>query len=129
GSRNRRGDARVPDAVEAQLGELAIFSQFSALRQLHALVREQGESPALLGGLVRGYANLAEETRFHWNGSSKTFSARSLLYAQRLFAADPKSKLALWTRAYARALAGLNAEALADLDEAGAPGHDAPRWV
>ena len=108
----------MPDRVESLLAEMNIFSQFDALRRLHAMLRSDGESPALLGALVRGYANLGIMTEYHWHAANKVFKARALLYAQRMLARDEKSPVAKWHRAYAAALTGLHAWALADLDEA-----------
>ncbi len=102
----------------AVLRELNFFSQFSAIRQLHAIARSSGESPQMLGALVRGYANLGQLTNFHWNATHKVCKARALLYAQRLVRLDHASASALWHRAYAEALVGLHTAALADLKAA-----------
>src|SRR5262249_34076855 len=89
-----------------------------AVRSLHAIIREQGESPELLGALVRAYANLGIQTEYHWNCAPKIFQARALLYSQRLVARDPKSPWGLWHRAYACTMAGLHGLALTDRAEA-----------
>ena len=116
----RDPDGGLADGVAARLDQLDLFAQFQAVREAHADVRKRGESPARLGALVRGYANLGQLAQNYWRGSShNAFAARSLLYAQRMVSADPKSPPALWHRAYARALAGLHADALADLAAAG----------
>jgi tetratricopeptide (TPR) repeat protein len=106
---------RVPEAAEKQLAEMNFTAQFAALRALHAAVHTQGESPELLGGLVRAYANLGVLSEQHFAPAHKAFKARALLYSQRLVAADPKAVWGLWHRAYALALAGLHRAALADL--------------
>jgi hypothetical protein len=62
----RTSDAALPPEIQRQLQEFNLFSQFAAVRALHEQIRTSGESPALLGGLVMGYMNLAEQTRFHW---------------------------------------------------------------
>ena len=132
GKANRRSEAKVPDSVEKLLGQLTFTAQFAAVRELHGLIRSQGESPALRGALVRGYANLGVLTEYHWYASYKIFWARALLSAQRLVAADPQSASALWHRSYALALAGLHRAALADLAAAERlPGAKGPRpaWV
>ena len=60
---------------------------------------------------------------------------RSLIEAQRLVARDPRSPAALWHRAYARTLAGMHKDALADLATArtlaeASPGAGKPpAWV
>jgi len=112
------GKAGVPDEIEESLGEMVFTSQFIAVRRLHELVRTEGESPARLGALVRGYANLGLLTEFHWHPMHKVFKARALVYAQRMLAADPPSCAARWHRAYAFAAAGLHALAIDDLEAA-----------
>jgi tetratricopeptide (TPR) repeat protein len=132
-----RTDLAVPEQIEKLLTEMTFTSQFQALRELHKTVRAQGESPALLGALVRGYANLGMLTEFHWYPAHKVFKARALLYAQRMLARRPDSRWAGWHRAYAFALAGLHQWALADLQAAAqqqeaAPEKDGtqpPPWV
>jgi len=113
-----RGDAGVPEEIETQLGEMVFTSQFIAVRRLHELIRAQGESPARLGALVRGYANLGLLTEFHWHPMHKVFKARALVYAQRMLAGDPPSCAARWHRAYAFAAAGLHGPAIDDLEAA-----------
>jgi len=124
-------DAPVPAKVEKLLTEMSIFSQYNAVRQVHALVRLHGPSAALRGALVRGYANLGQLTRFHWTASADVFTARSLLYAQAMVADNPKSAFALWHRAYAMSMAGLHAAAMKDLAAAAdAPQKtDPPAWL
>lgn len=112
------GNAAVPADVEKALGELSFISQFAAVRKLHAIARAQGESPAILGGLVRGYANLSQLVSNHWTVTGKVFKARALLYADRLSAQQPNQPLSYWYQAYAQALAGFPVPALASLDKA-----------
>jgi tetratricopeptide (TPR) repeat protein len=118
-SKVRKSNAEVPASVETLLGEMNVVAQFRALREMNALIRSEGESPALLGALVRGYANLGVMTEYYWHPAHKVFKARALLYAQRMVAQDENLPIAKWHRAYAAALAGLHAWALADLDAAG----------
>src|SRR4029077_6658635 len=56
----------VPSEVDAWLGQMNFPSQFFAVRALHAAARKSGESPGLLGALVRGYANLRMLTDAPW---------------------------------------------------------------
>ncbi|MDB5289997.1 MAG: hypothetical protein JWL69_1238 [Phycisphaerales bacterium] len=111
-------DAKAPADIERLLGQMSVISQFDALRAAHQAIASAGESPALLGILVRGYANLGELTADSWNTTPKAFHARSLLYAQRMMAVDKGSAQALWHRAYARAMVGFHAKALEDLTSA-----------
>jgi tetratricopeptide (TPR) repeat protein len=124
--------APVPAGAERRLNQLNAVAQFAALRELYAAVRAHGESPALLGALVRAHAHLGVLTEFHWVAAHKAHKARALLYAQRLAVREPKSPAGLWHRAYAWALAGRHQDALNDLAAAGklAPaGAAAPAWA
>jgi tetratricopeptide (TPR) repeat protein len=111
-------EAKVPPEIEKLLGEMNFISQYSAVRQLHELMREHGESPLLQGGLVRGYANLGLLTDYNWHPASKVFYARSMLYAQRMVIQGTHPSWAKWHRAYAFALAGLQKWAFRDLEDA-----------
>jgi hypothetical protein len=113
----KKESARVPEEIKSLLMKLDFVSQFSAVRQLHDLIRQDGESPERLGALVRGYANLGLLTEFHWHPAHKALTARSLIYSQRMVADDKQPSRALWHRAYAFALAGLHKFALDDLQE------------
>jgi tetratricopeptide (TPR) repeat protein len=122
------GAAAAPE-VEQKLITLSYFPQFDALRQLHRAPR----SPAVLGGLVRGYANLGQLTQLQWNAAHQVFKARALLYAQRMLAAQPDAPDPLWHRAYAWTMTGGHAQALKDLSRASelakAKQTEAPPWV
>lgn len=127
-------DAELAVQATGWLNEMNYFSQLSALREAHKTIRERGESPALLGALVRGYANVALLTEFHWTAVHKTFKARALLYAERFVARHPRSSAGLRHRAYARAFVGLPDAALDDLAAAAKmageePASEVPAWV
>ena len=111
----RSSTATIPPEVEVALEDLRETVQFAAVRRLQAEVREKGESPNLLAGLSRGYANLGLLTQFHWNSAPMVFKARGLLYAQRFLTRYPDDPAAIRTRAYAAALAGMHQLALDDL--------------
>ncbi|MGD0898120.1 MAG: hypothetical protein ABR915_09820 [Thermoguttaceae bacterium] len=130
----RKESADIPREIQQSLDEMNFLSQFSAVRQLHALIRADGESPERLGALVRGYAHLGLLTEFHWHPAHKAFTARSLVYAQRMVATGKEPRFAGWHRAYALALAGLHKLALDDLAAAGQgkaakDGSPHPDWV
>ncbi len=110
--------AELPRRVEARLSTLGFSQTLTAVRDLHQAIRTGGETPAAVGALVRGYAQLGVLSEFHWHPAHKVFKARALLYAQRLIARDPKQPWGLWHRAFALALVGLHRDALADLDAA-----------
>ena len=114
-----RCDEEVPPEIDHLLYQTTFFSAYSAIQQVHAAIRESGESPARLSALVRGYANLGELTRFQWSSIQKVMTARSLLYAQQMVREDPDSAFSYYNRAYALALTGLYAPALEDLGRAG----------
>ncbi len=111
-------EAGLPEKVEDRLSGLRFLDALLAVRDLHAAIRSSGESPARLGAIVRGYALLGVLNEFEWHPAHRAFKARSLLYAQRLVARDPDGPWGLWHRAFALALAGRHADALADLDAA-----------
>jgi hypothetical protein len=128
---DRLEESLAPADAEMRLGEMEEISQFGAVREAHSAIRAGGESPQRLDVLVRGYANLGQLTRYHWSEEYAVYTARSLLYAQRMVAEYPKLPLAYWCRAYARALAGLPEAALGDLTAAQALRGSAepPNWV
>ncbi len=126
-----RADAPVPDGVEEKLGALGLVDLVRAIRRVHAAIRADGESPARLGALIRGYATLGALTIHHWSAAHRAFEARSLLYAQRLVAKEEGSAFALRHRAFAEALAGRHAGAIKDLAAADGRGDasEAPAWA
>ena len=87
----------VSAEIEDKLSSLDFVEPFAAVRSLHESIRTDGESPARLGALVRGYALLGVLSEFQWHPAHKAFKARALLYAQRLFTRDPKSTWASGT--------------------------------
>jgi tetratricopeptide (TPR) repeat protein len=125
-------DAPLPEEVEPRLERMAFTDQFAALRQIHDAIALEGESPARLGGLVRGYANLATLTGHYWSTVDAACAARALLYAERLIEVSKGSQDAYWHRAYARALVGLHRLALEDVERAKAlnsrESDESPHW-
>lgn len=119
GKPNRQVREAIPSpGTEKRLGEMTFTSQFEAIRRLHGQIRAEGESDALLGALVRGYANLGVLTETQWHPAHKVFKARAMLYAQRMVARNDASAWAKYHRAYALALTGLHQQAMDDLDAA-----------
>lgn len=122
-------------SVEASLAEMNFISSYGVVRQAHVAIAKDGESPEWLGMLVRGYANLRLTSFHHWTSVSDVFAARSLLYAERLVNSRPNDAMAYANRAYARALVGLHAAALADLRKVDSLRHDSgkqaaiPSWL
>jgi tetratricopeptide (TPR) repeat protein len=106
--------AQLPELVEKRLPTLVCLTQFSSVRAIHGAMRQSGESPALLAGLARGYANLGTLTEGLWSPAHKVFKARALLYSERLVAKFP-GPVAYRARAYVRAMLGLHQAALDDL--------------
>lgn len=116
GTANSKKDAgKVPEEIENLLADLSLIAQFSAIRKLHGIMRTEGESPATLAALARGYANLGLLTESHFSPAHKAFKARALLYAERGVAAAPETPGPLWNRAYVRTLVGRHHTALDDL--------------
>ncbi|HWE37970.1 MAG TPA: hypothetical protein VG406_15475 [Isosphaeraceae bacterium] len=126
-----RDAAPVPAKVEERLSGLGLVEHVAAIRDLHAAIRADGESPERLGALARAYAQLGVLTEFQCSPAHKAFKARAILYAERLRAREPGSSRARWNRAFVWALTGLPAEALDTLDEMkadAAKGGEAPPW-
>ena len=121
----------APADTEERLEQWNLLSQFALLREVHAAIKAQGESPERLGALVRAYAQMGASARVLSGGEYAVFTARALLYAERLVGKDHGSAWSLWNRAYARAIAGFQGAALADLDAAQktAGATTAPEWV
>ena len=92
GSANKvRAEGAVPEKVEERLSSLGLVENFAAVRDLHAAIRADGESPERLGALARAYVQLGVLTEFHWHPAHKVFKARALLYAERLATREPGS--------------------------------------
>jgi len=113
-----RASAAVPQEAKEQLWEFNEIAVLGALRRIHAEIRAKGESPELLAALAVGYANLGTLTKFYYSPAHKAFSARALLYAERLIGKTKGSAWALWHRAYVRTVVGPHH--LAELDIAAA---------
>ena len=100
------GSGAVPEEVEEHLLTMNHLAQVRALRSLHKLIREDGESPQRLSALCRGYANLTQFTLPAMDSRGSVFCARALMYARRLERLAPDSPLSLWTDAYVGTLIG-----------------------
>jgi hypothetical protein len=130
--RKESTDPALPRFVEARLSSLGYSQHLVAIRDVHEAIRTKGETPAALGALVRGYAQLGVLTEFLWNPAHKAFKARALLYAQRLVARSPDRPWGLWHRAFALALVGRPRDAQVDLESAkklAAGSKDVPPWL
>jgi hypothetical protein len=105
-------------------------SQFSQVRRAHGQIRAEGPTAWNLGRLVCAYANLGNLTDCHWGPTSKAFKARSLIYAEQLVNRHGSSPFTLSHRAYALALTGRHATAIAAIDAAkSGKGDAAPDWL
>ena len=121
-------DDTGPDVAD-ELAECPdVFHQYLAAREMHRQMRSGGASYQRVDLLVRAYSNLGILTGSQWSWAVDAFAARSLLYAERLVVHENSSPRSLYTRAYARAAAGLHAAALADLDAADKAGGKPPGW-
>ena len=118
-------------AIEAMLLEMDFVKQFDAVRQTHQAIDHEGESPELLGYLVRGYTNLALLTEHHWNAASDGYGARAMIYAERLAAIGNEDANSLWHRAYMWTLIGNHNHALDDLAKLAEKGAQTsgPEWT
>jgi tetratricopeptide (TPR) repeat protein len=119
-----------PQAME-YLRHMDVFSQYLALRILHSEIASQGASVDRMSALVQAYANLGQLASGQWSQAYKVFFARALLYAQRLVVHENSCPASLYVRAYSRALVGLHAAALEDLDAAAKANTDgqSPAWA
>ncbi len=129
-----KAEGGYPREVAEALGSLGYVDVLLAVREVHRALRSDGESPERLGALVRGYALLGVLSEHEWHPVHRAFQARSLLYAQRMVTREPETPWGLWHRAFAWALVGRHADALADLAEAkqkepGKTPLEAPGWL
>ncbi len=95
--RPARDFAGVPRNIQHQLWEWNEIAVFGAVRRIHAEIRAKGESPELLAGLVIGYANLGTLSEYYYSPAHKAFSARALVYAERLVRQADDSPLPIGT--------------------------------
>lgn len=122
----------LPQDIEDLLKQMNIVSQYAAVRQLHQLMQKHGESPAILGGLARGYANLSQLTLPLLDLRYRAFCARSLLYANRLENLLPDSPVGYWHRAYTFLSMGYPRAAQEELNDAKAKTKNnptEPQWL
>lgn len=70
-------------AIDKLLHDTTIVAQFEAVRRLHRLIREKGETRPRLERLVRGYTQLEMLTNTAYIDTHRVFQARAVLYAQR----------------------------------------------
>ncbi|MCA9005164.1 MAG: hypothetical protein KDA70_07795 [Planctomycetaceae bacterium] len=111
-----KANSTIPEKTLQQLNEWNLISQYTVIQDMHAAIREEGETPERLSVLIRAYANLGSLTEIYWSTAHKVFKARALLYAERLNFRTNASAWALAHRAYARALTGLHGTALTDIE-------------
>ncbi len=110
-------NAEQLDAIDRGLANVDRVSQYLAVRRLHGLLSETGESPELLGRLANGYANLGLLTECGWNATSLVMKARAMLYAERLMVNHNDYLMGRWHWAYTQALTGIHYAALERLEE------------
>jgi len=96
--------AELPQDTGKLLREYALIQQVEALRQIHYLIRTQGESFALLKSLVQGYTQLQLLTNVSIRDTHRVFQARAVLYAQRAVAKYGENEETLALRAAAWSL-------------------------
>lgn len=126
--------AGLPARVEERLEALGFLEALLAVRDVHRAIRADGESPARLGALARGYALLGVLSEHEWHPAHRAYKARALLYAQRMVARDPDHPRGLWHRAFALTLVGRHGDAVEDLKAAREKaarknGIEVPDWV
>ncbi len=99
--------APLTEEQESLLLSMNHIAQWMALRSIHTDIREEGESPERLSGLVRGYANLAQLTLPLIDIRHQVYRARAMLYAERLYNFDQTKQIGLWTQQYCWTMCGL----------------------
>ena len=122
----------LPQEIEDLLKRMNFVSQYAAVRRLHQMMQEHGESPAILGGLARGYANLSQLTQPLLDMRHRAFGARALLYANRLADRVPDSPVGYWHRAYTFLSLGYPRAAQEELNDARTNTKDnptEPQWL
>ena len=77
-------EAPVPREIERLLTIPEFPAQYSAVRKLHQLIRNDGESPQRLSALVWGYLHLGYLTESLLHPMNEVFKMRAVLYAKRL---------------------------------------------
>lgn len=109
----------APLAAETEdaLLQMNHISQWRALRTIHGDLRASGESPERLGGLARGYANLAQLYSPLLDLRAQACRARALLYAERLRQRWPDHLGGRWSEAYANVMIGLIQDGYEDILE------------
>lgn len=122
---------KKPVPTDVTDAKLHLITQFAAARQLHQLMKVEGESPERLVALARIYAHLGMLSEHFWYQGHKAFMSRGLLYAQRALTRWPQSAAAQYGRGYVRALVGLHGAALEDLAAAARlkGGEKPPEWI
>src|SRR5690606_5247195 len=121
--------AELPEDVETLLEEMNDISQYRALRAIHRAIRESGESPERLAGLVRGYANLGQLTIRGIDCRGFAFRCRAWLYAVRLGEKSPELPLSHWCLAYAQVMAGQPSAGKKTLEGVTEPKDAWPDWA
>jgi len=96
----------LPDDLELELRTMNQLSQFRAVRELHRLLAEEGETTERLSGLVRGYSNLSQMMFSTFDTRSRAFAARAMVYIRRLTRVSNDSPYSLATEAYSEAMLG-----------------------
>ncbi len=132
GADEAAGGELAPRPVSGQpwVSALDEFLLWQEIRLHHEDIRELGENEHRLAKLVQAYALLGQVTSHYWTSVSSAFTARSLLYDQRLEIRYGKRSPGLTqaVRCFALAMAGLHHTALEALDEARAARSNAP-WL
>ena len=95
------GRAPIPQSMRDRLYDMDLVTQFYLARELHALIREEGENAQRLAALSHAYSNLGQLTRYRLDYSNRAFHARALLYATRAARLEPEHPEGKWAIGYA----------------------------
>ncbi len=75
-------------SIDDSLDSWIFIEPFDAVERLHSEAAKKGLSRSRLAGLSFGYAQLGHLSGHLWTSIHETFSARGLIYAQRLVNLD-----------------------------------------
>lgn len=93
--------APLPQTIHERLYDMDLITQFYLARELHTLVRTQGQNAQRLAALSQVYSNLGQLTRYRLDYSHIAFHARAFLYATRATRIEPDSPEGYWAMGYA----------------------------
>ena len=133
--RAARKAGELPKPIAEQLAQWNEMAVLGGLRSLHGEIRAKGESPELLDALARAYANLGVMTERFWSPAHQSVQGPGAVVCRTPGPQDARLGVGPVFRAYVRALVGLHAAVVADIQRARkqaakvSAGKPLPEWV